>query len=227
VRFCYRRSAIPKPNPNPAVACAFAPPVCEPEAEPEQHLLSGYVTPPEDQRSPSADQGACLCEPEPGISRVHLAGLAALVQPSLPSCGRCRPSCGLRRLCAALVTFLRASPPLCSSRCLRATVAAPRAAFGAFVWLSLPSCGPRRLCAALTASMRPLPPLLGPSAPSCGPRRLHAVLPPHLHTLAMAQCILQGPLLAAVLPRCRPLLQSSLHLREDADWGGSCGGSFV
>jgi hypothetical protein len=52
------------------------------------------------------------------------------------------------------------------------------------------------------------------------PRRLHAVLPPHLHTLALAQCILQGPLLTSVLSRCRPLLQSSLHLREDADWGG-------
>jgi hypothetical protein len=32
-----------------------------------------------------------------------------------------------------------------------------------------------------------------------------------------------GPLLAADLPRYRPLLQSSLHLREDAGWGwGSC-----
>jgi hypothetical protein len=57
VRFRYRRSANPKPNPNPAVARASAPPVCEPEAEPEQNLLSGDVTPPEDQRSPSADQG--------------------------------------------------------------------------------------------------------------------------------------------------------------------------
>jgi hypothetical protein len=47
----------PKPNTNPAVACASAPPVSEPEAEPEQNLLSGDVTPPEDQRSPSADRG--------------------------------------------------------------------------------------------------------------------------------------------------------------------------
>jgi hypothetical protein len=56
VRFRYRQ-VNPKPNPNPAVACASAPPVCEPEAKPEQHLLSGDVTPTEDQRSPSADQG--------------------------------------------------------------------------------------------------------------------------------------------------------------------------
>jgi hypothetical protein len=31
----------------------------------------------------------------------------------------------------------------------------------------------------------------------------------------LAQCLLQ-----------RPLLQSSLHLHEDAVWGGSCGGSY-
>ncbi len=61
---------------------------------------------------------------------------------SLPPCGRCRPSCGLRRFCAALVALLRASPPLCSLRGLRAAVAAPRAAFGAFVRSSPPSCGP-------------------------------------------------------------------------------------
>ncbi len=96
---------------------------------------------------------------------------------------------------AALVTFLRASPPLCSPRCLRAAVATPRAAFGTFVRPSSPSCGPRRLRAAVASFVRP--------------RRLHVALPPHLHTLALAQCFLQGPLLAAALPGCRPLLQSS------------------
>ncbi len=90
---------------------------------------------------------------------------------------------------AALLAFLRASPPLCSPRCLRAAVAAPRAAFGAFVRPSWPSCGPgafvqpslplcdrcrpscglRRLCAALVAVLRASP-------SSCGPRRLRAAL---------------------------------------------------
>jgi transposase InsO family protein len=41
-----------------------------------------------------------------------------------------------------------------------------------------------------------------------------------LHRRRILRCLLQGPLLAADLPRCRPLLQSSLHLRDDADWGG-------
>jgi hypothetical protein len=165
---------------------------------------------------------------------------------------------GPRRLCAALAASVRPLPPLvrpsaplsCSPRCLRATVAAPRAAFGAaFVRPSPPlSCGPRRLFhAALAASfVRPSPPSCGtrplnaalaafmrPSPPSCGPRRLHAVLaafmrpsppscgppssPPHT---GLGLVVLQGPLLAAALPGCRPLLQSSLHLQEDAVWGG-------
>ena len=88
---------------------------------------------------------------------------------------------------AALLAFLRASPPLCSPRCLRAAVAAPCAAFGAFVRSSPPSCGP-------------------PSSP------------PHT---GLGPVVLQGPLLAAALPGCRPLLQSSLHLQEDAVWGGA------
>jgi hypothetical protein len=39
--------------------------------------------------------------------------------------------------------------------------------------------------------------------------------------------VLERQLLKAVLPRSRPLLQSSLQLHEDADWreGGPCGGS--
>ena len=114
-------------------------------AEPEQHLLSRVVTPPEDQRSPSADQGfpqrtsgtsyePVCANPNPAVACTSAPPvLAAFLQPLLPPCGRCRPSCGLRRLCAALVAFLRASPPLCSPRCLRAAVAAPRAAFGAFM----------------------------------------------------------------------------------------------
>jgi hypothetical protein len=118
-----------------------------------QHLLSGDVTPPEEQRSPSADQG--LPQRTSGT-------------PYEPVCADPNP--------AALIAFLRASPLLCSPRCLRAAVAAPRAAFGALVRPSSPSCGPRRLCAALAASVRPLPPLVGPSAPLCGPRRLFAGL---------------------------------------------------
>jgi hypothetical protein len=35
MRFRYHRPTNPKLNPNPSVACAFAPPVCKPEAEPE------------------------------------------------------------------------------------------------------------------------------------------------------------------------------------------------
>ncbi len=41
--------------------------------------------------------------------------------------------------------------------------------------------------------------------------------PPHT---GLSPVVLQGPLLAAALPGCRPLLQSSLHLQEDAVWGG-------
>ena len=37
---------------------------------------------------------------------------------------------------------------------------------------------------------------------------------------ARAQSLLLRPPLAAVLPRCRPLLLSSLRLHEAADWGG-------
>ncbi len=44
---------------------------------------------------------------------------------------------------------------------------------------------PRRLHAVLAAFMRPSP-------RSCGPHRLHAVLPPHLHTLALAQWFCRG-----------------------------------
>jgi hypothetical protein len=127
---------------------------------------------------------------------------------------------------------MRPSPPSCSPRCLRATVAAPRAAFGAsFVRPSAPlSCGPRRLFrAALAASFVRLSPPL-----SCGPRRLHAALatfmrpsppscgppssPPHT---GLGPVVLQGPFLAAALPGCRPLLQSRMHLQKDADWGGA------
>jgi hypothetical protein len=131
------------------------------EAEPEQHLLSGDVTPPEDQRSPSEDQG--FSQRTSGTSYEPV----------------CSSSCGPRRLHAALAAFMRPSLPSCGRRLLRAALAA-------FVRSSPPSCGP-------------------PSSP------------PHT---GLGPVVLQGPFLAAALPRCRPLLQSSLHLHEDAVWGG-------
>ncbi len=85
-----------------------------------QHLLSGDVTPPEDQRSPSADQGfpqrtsgtsyePVCANPNPAVACASAPPvLAAFMQPSLPPCGRCRPSCGPRRLHAALA--LRQGP---------------------------------------------------------------------------------------------------------------------
>ncbi len=159
-----------------------------------QHLLNGDVTPPEDQRSPSADQGfpqrtsgtsyePVCANPNPAVACASAPPvLATFVQPLLPLAAFMRPSPpsrGPRRLHAALAAFMRPSPP---------------------------SCGPRRLHAALAAFMRPSP-------PSCGTPSS----PPHT---GLGPVVLQGPFLAAVLPRCRPLLQSSLHLREDADWGG-------
>ena len=118
-------------------------------------------------------------------------------------------TCGPRRLYAALAAFMRPSPPSCGPRRLHA-------AFAAFTRPSPNSCGPRRLLAGLAAFVQPLLPPCGRCRPLCGLRRLCAALAAFMRSSLLTSThwpwpsVLQGPLLAAALPGCRPLLQSSL-----------------
>ncbi len=103
-----------------------------------QHLLSGDVTPPEDQRSPSADQGF----PQ-RTSGTSYEPVCANPNPAVACAPHRRP----RHLCAALAASMRPSPPTCGPCRLHAALAA-------FMRPSPPSCGPPRLHAALAAFMR-------------------------------------------------------------------------
>ncbi len=125
----HRRSANPKPNLNPVVACASAPPVCEAEAEPE---------------------------PGGGV-RFRTAGLRT--RSRLPAAVEGPPS---------------------AATCVKA-----------------PS---------------------GSQVVAWQGGKPNSSSPPHT---GLGPVVLQGPLLAAALPGFRPLLQSSLHLQEDAVWGGA------
>jgi hypothetical protein len=106
-----RRTSEQKPNPNPAVACASPLPICEPEAEPEQHLLSEDVTPPEDQRSPSADQGLPQRTSgtfyEPVCANPNLAVACASAPPVCEPEAETEPGGGVRFLTAGLRTRSR------------------------------------------------------------------------------------------------------------------------
>ncbi len=137
-------------NPNPAVACASAPPVCEPEAEPEPGGCVRFCNASQRTRSRTLTRQ--------WLEFPHRRS----PNPKLTSCGGGGASHG---------------GDLCKSA-LRVSVVA---------WQG---------------------------------GKPNSSSPPHTGLGPVV------PLLAAALPGCRLLLQSSLHLKEDAVWGGSCGGSY-
>ena len=98
-------------------------------------------------------------------------------------------TCGPRRLYAALAAFMRPSPPSRGRRLLRAALVA-------FLLASPPLCSPRCIRAAVAA----------PCAAFGAFMRSSLLTSTHWPWPS----VLQGPLLAAALPGCRPLLQSSL-----------------